>query len=182
LLAYAALLFLGAASFTAPATAQAPSAGPIKIGVLYDHTGPFAEGGAVNCRRGAKMIIDFLNEQGGVLGKYKIVQVDGDSQSKGDVALNEAERLLNVENPGSSTAGTTNTYSDPNPPGTRTESCPSSTSPTMRRNAFAAECAPACCAATSGGLAPTPSPRAGGDNTGASWPTASGWSATSLPR
>jgi branched-chain amino acid transport system substrate-binding protein len=97
LLAYAALLVLGAASFTAPATAQAPPAGPIKIGLLYDHTGPFAEGGAVNCWRGAKMIIDYVNEHGGILGKYKIVQVDGDSQSKGDVALNEAERLLNVE-------------------------------------------------------------------------------------
>jgi branched-chain amino acid transport system substrate-binding protein len=43
------------------------------------------------------MIIDYVNEQGGVLGKYKIVQVDGDSQSKADVAINEAERLLNVE-------------------------------------------------------------------------------------
>ena len=32
-----------------------------------------------------------------MLGKYKIVQVDGDSQSKADVAINEAERLLNVE-------------------------------------------------------------------------------------
>ena len=43
------------------------------------------------------MMIDYINEQGGVLGKYKIVQVDGDSQSKADVAINEAERLLNVE-------------------------------------------------------------------------------------
>src|SRR5207237_19782 len=31
------------------------------------------------------------------LGKYKIVQVDGDGQSKAEVAINEAERLLNVE-------------------------------------------------------------------------------------
>ena len=43
------------------------------------------------------MIIDYVNESGGVLGKYKIVQVDGDSQSKAEVAINEAERLLNVE-------------------------------------------------------------------------------------
>jgi branched-chain amino acid transport system substrate-binding protein len=43
------------------------------------------------------MIIDMINEKGGVLGKYKIVQVDGDSQSKAEVAINEAERLLNVE-------------------------------------------------------------------------------------
>src|SRR5438046_10611267 len=69
----------------------------IKIGLLYDHTGPFSAAGSLNCWRGAKMMIDFINERGGVAGKYKIVQVDGDGQSKADVAINEAERLLNVE-------------------------------------------------------------------------------------
>jgi len=69
----------------------------IKIGVLFDHTGPFSAAGSLNCWRGAKMMIDYVNEKGGVLGKYKIVQVDGDSQSKAEVAINEAERLLNVE-------------------------------------------------------------------------------------
>src|SRR3990170_5110552 len=69
----------------------------IKIGLLYDHTGPFAAGGSLNCWRGAKMMIDLINERGGVAGKDKIVQVDGDAQSKADVAINEAERLLNVE-------------------------------------------------------------------------------------
>ncbi len=69
----------------------------IKIGVLYDHTGPFSAAGSLNCWRGAKMMIDFINERGGVMGKYKIVQVDGDGQSKAEVAINEAERLLNVE-------------------------------------------------------------------------------------
>src|SRR5882672_10817187 len=78
----------------APALAQAQT---IKIGTLYDHSGPFSAAGSLNCWRGAKMIIDYVNEKGGVLGKYKIVQVDGDSQSKADVAINEAERLLNVE-------------------------------------------------------------------------------------
>jgi branched-chain amino acid transport system substrate-binding protein len=69
----------------------------IKIGLLFDHSGPFSAAGSLNCWRGAKMIIDLVNEHGGVLGKYKIVQVDGDSQSKAEVAINEAERLLNVE-------------------------------------------------------------------------------------
>src|SRR5947209_16119456 len=69
----------------------------IKIGILFDHTGPFSAAGSLNCWRGAKMIIDYVNEKGGVLGKYKIVQVDGDSQSKAEVAINEAERLLNAE-------------------------------------------------------------------------------------
>ena len=76
------------------ADAQAPT---IKIGVLFDHSGPFSAAGSLNCWRGAKMMIDLVNERGGVLGKYKIVQVDGDSQSKAEVAINEAERLLNVE-------------------------------------------------------------------------------------
>ncbi len=76
------------------ANAQAQT---IKIGVLYDHTGPFSAAGSLNCWRGAKMMIDFINERGGVMGKYKIVQVDGDGQSKAEVAINEAERLLNVE-------------------------------------------------------------------------------------
>src|SRR5215475_6023305 len=69
----------------------------IKIGVLFDHTGPFSAAGSLNCWRGAKMMIDFINEKGGVLGKHKVVQVDGDGQSKAEVAINEAERLLNVE-------------------------------------------------------------------------------------
>ncbi|HUF92597.1 MAG TPA: ABC transporter substrate-binding protein [Candidatus Limnocylindria bacterium] len=69
----------------------------IKIGILYDHTGPFSAAGSLNCWRGAKMMIDYVNERGGVLGKYKIVQIDGDSQSKAEIAINEAERLLNVE-------------------------------------------------------------------------------------
>jgi branched-chain amino acid transport system substrate-binding protein len=76
------------------ANAQAQT---IKIGLLYDHTGPFAAGGSLNCWRGAKMLIDLINEKGGVLGKYKIVEVDGDAQSKTEVAINESERLLNVE-------------------------------------------------------------------------------------
>jgi len=92
-LALLALLGVAAAS-AAPAWAQAQT---IKIGTLYDHSGPFSAAGSLNCWRGAKMMIDYINEKGGVLGKYKIVQVDGDSQSKADVAINEAERLLNVE-------------------------------------------------------------------------------------
>jgi branched-chain amino acid transport system substrate-binding protein len=71
--------------------------GPIKIGVLYDLTGPFAAAGAVPGSVGTKIAIDMVNEKGGVLGKYKLQPVAGDSQSKPDVAINEAERLLNVE-------------------------------------------------------------------------------------
>ena len=92
-LALAGAVTLVAAS-TPPVGAQGQT---IKIGLLYDHSGPFSAAGSLNCYRGAKMIIDYFNERGGVLGKYKIVQVDGDSQSKTEAAINEAERLLNVE-------------------------------------------------------------------------------------
>src|SRR2546428_7675599 len=95
ILAGALVLALAVASTWAPrADAEGKT---IKIGALFDHTGPFSAAGSLNCYRGAKMIIDYVNEKGGVLGKYKIVQVDGDSQSKAEAAINEAERLLNVE-------------------------------------------------------------------------------------
>jgi branched-chain amino acid transport system substrate-binding protein len=93
-----ALLLVALLAFTvAPPPAADAQGQTIKIGVLFDHSGPFSAAGSLNCWRGAKMMIDLVNERGGVLGKYKIVQVDGDSQSKAEVAINEAERLLNVE-------------------------------------------------------------------------------------
>jgi branched-chain amino acid transport system substrate-binding protein len=93
-----ALALVGASALaTAPRSSVEAQAQTIKIGLLYDHSGPFSAAGSLNCYRGAKMIIDYVNERGGVLGKYKIVQVDGDSQSKTEAAINETERLLNVE-------------------------------------------------------------------------------------
>jgi branched-chain amino acid transport system substrate-binding protein len=92
------LVLIGALTlFVGPSPSVEAQGQTIKVGVLFDHTGPFSAAGSLNCYRGAKMIIDYVNEKGGVLGKYKIVQVDGDSQSKAEVAINEAERLLNVE-------------------------------------------------------------------------------------
>src|SRR5213083_621580 len=90
-------LVLAVATTTAPGRTADAQGQTIKIGILYDHSGPFSAAGSLNCYRGAKMMIDYINEKGGVLGKYKIVQVDGDSQSKTEAAINEAERLLNVE-------------------------------------------------------------------------------------
>jgi branched-chain amino acid transport system substrate-binding protein len=80
-----------------PAFAAAPT-GPIRIGVLYDLSGPFAAAGSVASSIGAQIAIDLTNEKGGVLGKYKVEPVKGDSQSKADVAINEAERLIHQEN------------------------------------------------------------------------------------
>jgi branched-chain amino acid transport system substrate-binding protein len=92
-------LLLVAALAVAPALPRAADAQgqPIKVGVLYDLTGPFAAAGAVPGSIGTKIAFDMINEKGGVLGKHRIQAIAGDSQSKPDVAINEAERLLNVE-------------------------------------------------------------------------------------
>src|SRR5437667_10884570 len=72
-------------------------AGTIRIGLLFDHTGPFSAAGSLANWRGARLAIDLVNDRGGVRGRYPIVRIDADSQYKAEVALNEAERLLEVE-------------------------------------------------------------------------------------
>jgi branched-chain amino acid transport system substrate-binding protein len=69
----------------------------VRIGVIYDLTGPFAAGGSVASAVGTQIAIDLVNEKGGIGGKYKIAPVAADSQSKPDVAINEAERLISQE-------------------------------------------------------------------------------------
>jgi len=81
------------AAIAAPAMAQDKS---IKIGVVYDLTGPYAGGGSDLQYLGAKIIIDYVNAHGGVEG-YKIDPVYADAQSKPDVAINEAVRLIEQE-------------------------------------------------------------------------------------
>src|SRR2546422_4086186 len=94
ILAVALALAVGALGVWSPrADAQAQT---IKIGLLYDHSGPFSAAGSLNCWRGAKMIIDYVNEKGGVLGKYKIVQVDGDSQSRSEEHTSELQSRLHL--------------------------------------------------------------------------------------
>ena len=52
----------------------------IKIGVIYDLTGPFAAGGSVASSVGAQIAIDLVNEKGGIGGKYKIAAVAAGGQ------------------------------------------------------------------------------------------------------
>ncbi len=82
------------ALMASPAMAQDKS---IKIGVIYDYTGPLAGGGSELQAQGAKIMIDHINAQGGVEG-YKIEPIYADAQSKPDVAINEAVRLIEQEN------------------------------------------------------------------------------------
>jgi len=88
LLLFAALMAVGMA-----ASAQQKT---IKIGVVYDLTGPFAGGGSVLHYDGAKIMIDWFNAHGGIDG-YKVDAIYADAQSKPDVAINEAVRLIEQE-------------------------------------------------------------------------------------
>src|SRR5580692_6102991 len=81
------------AALVMPAMAQENT---IEIGVVYDLTGPVAGGGSDLHYLGAKIIIDYVNAHGGVEG-YKIDPVYADAQSKPDVAINEAVRLIEQE-------------------------------------------------------------------------------------
>ena len=69
----------------------------IKIGVVYDLTGPFAGAGSELQYTGAKIVFDYFIKNGGVEG-YQIEPIYADSQSKPDVAINEAVRLVEKEN------------------------------------------------------------------------------------
>jgi branched-chain amino acid transport system substrate-binding protein len=68
----------------------------IKIGVVYDLTGPFAGGGSKLQYDGAKIMLDYFIKQGGVEG-YQIEPIYADAQSKPDIAINEATRLIEQE-------------------------------------------------------------------------------------
>src|SRR5207237_9593171 len=68
----------------------------IKIGAVYDYSGPLAAGGSELHALGTKIMIDYFNAHGGVAG-YKIEPIYADAQSKPDVAINEAVRLIEQE-------------------------------------------------------------------------------------
>jgi len=84
------------AAVTVAVSAFGAQAKEIKIGVIYDYTGPLAAGGSKLHALGAKIMIDSINSQGGVEG-YKIKPIYADAQSKPDVAINEAVRLIERE-------------------------------------------------------------------------------------
>jgi ABC-type branched-subunit amino acid transport system substrate-binding protein len=90
LIALATVLTLSLAS-------DAPAQGKkLKIGVIYDYSGPLAGGGSELHALGAKIMIDHFIKKGGVEG-YQIEAVYADAQSKPDVAINEAVRLIEQE-------------------------------------------------------------------------------------
>ena len=89
-------LGLGIAAVAALTLSAQAQAKEIKIGVIYDYTGPLAAGGSSLQALGAKIMIDYFNSKGGVEG-YKINAIYSDAQSKPEIAINEAIRLIEQE-------------------------------------------------------------------------------------
>src|ERR1700757_1364213 len=83
---------LAALGITVSAQAQDKK---IKIGVVYDLTGPLAGGGSELQYIGAKIMLDQYAKTG--VEGYKVEAVYADAQSKPDVAINEAVRLVEQE-------------------------------------------------------------------------------------
>ena len=67
----------------------------IKIGVIFDLTGPLAGGGSELEYIGAKIMLDHFSKT--CVEGYKVEAVYADAQSKPDVAINESVRLLEQE-------------------------------------------------------------------------------------
>src|SRR5690349_5865983 len=87
-------LFAGVAALTMGFSAQAQEK-KIKIGVVFDLTGPLAGGGSELEYIGAKIMLDHYVKTG--VEGYKVEAVYADAQSKPDIAINESVRLLEQE-------------------------------------------------------------------------------------
>lgn len=86
------LVAMSATGLAASAQAQDKK---IKIGVVFDLTGPLAGGGSELGYIGAKIVLDHFAKTG--VEGYKIEAVYADAQSKPDIAINESVRLLEQE-------------------------------------------------------------------------------------
>src|SRR2546423_12570074 len=75
------------------------AADDIKIGAIYDLTGPFAGGGSKPASIGNKIAIDMVNERGGAEGA-KIVRIFLDAQVKIDGVIDSAQRPLHQQQVG----------------------------------------------------------------------------------
>src|ERR1700757_2053948 len=87
---------LAALGITVSAEAQEKK---IKIGVIYDLTGPLAGGGSELQYIGAKIMLDRYSKTG--VEGYKIEAIYADAQSKPDIAINARLLLLGAVRAGS---------------------------------------------------------------------------------
>jgi ABC-type branched-subunit amino acid transport system substrate-binding protein len=88
------VLLAAVAALGMAASAQAQEK-KIKIGVIFDLTGPLAGGGSELEYIGAKIMLDQYVKTG--VEGYKVETIYADAQSKPDVAINESVRLLEQE-------------------------------------------------------------------------------------
>ncbi len=87
-------LFAAVAALTMGFSAQAQEK-KLKIGVVFDLTGPLAGGGSELEYLGAKIMLDHYVKTG--VEGYKVETIYADAQSKPDIAINESVRLLEQE-------------------------------------------------------------------------------------
>jgi branched-chain amino acid transport system substrate-binding protein len=92
-LAGLAIAAVAAIGFASGAEAQDKK---FKIGVIYDYSGPLAGGGSSLHGLGAKIMIEHFQAKGAIEG-YTVEAIYADAQSKPEVAINEAVRLIEQE-------------------------------------------------------------------------------------
>ncbi len=88
------LPLLLAATVSAPLVASAQLTSPIRIGVLTDETGPYADAGGVGSVAAARMA---AADMGGMIAGQPIEIVHGDTLNKPDVASTIARRWFDTE-------------------------------------------------------------------------------------
>src|ERR1700758_3444055 len=91
-LVHGLLIAIAAMGLTVSVQAQEKK---IKIGVIFDLTGPLAGGGSELEYLGTKIILDHFSKTG--VEGYRVEAVYADAQSKPDIAINESVRLLEQE-------------------------------------------------------------------------------------
>ncbi|WP_159588714.1 amino acid ABC transporter substrate-binding protein [Chelativorans xinjiangense] len=84
---------VGATALVHPAYAQ--DAEPIRIGASLPLTGNFSVSGEKH-EQGYQLCVDLINQAGGVLGR-KVELIISDNRSDTETAINQYERLINVE-------------------------------------------------------------------------------------
>src|SRR5260370_40651333 len=95
LLAFGVIVVLALTSASPVRDAQA-QAKKLKIGVVFDYTGPLAGGGADLHALGAKIMIDHFAKKGGVEG-YQIEAAYAHAHAKPEITINDATRLMEQE-------------------------------------------------------------------------------------
>ncbi|HEY8014582.1 MAG TPA: ABC transporter substrate-binding protein [Dongiaceae bacterium] len=90
-------ILAGAAAVSIAAAVPAQAADDeVKIGLLFDVTGPVANF-VPPMLDAAKLAVDQVNAQGGILGGKKLVTVVADTQGSPQVAVDAANKLVNAE-------------------------------------------------------------------------------------